>query len=79
MRLALITFDQDQIGRREAHQDLGKHWFLLLGQAEFDRDNYQCRRENTHQVFTMVGGVANGGPANCASDASRKFRAIWAS
>lgn len=28
------------------------------GQAEFDRDNYQCQRENQHQVVFAVGGMA---------------------
>lgn len=27
-------------------------------QAEFDRDNYQCRRENQHQVVVVVGSIA---------------------
>jgi hypothetical protein len=28
------------------------------GQAEFDRDNHQCQRENQHQVIFAAGGVA---------------------
>jgi len=31
------------------------------GQAEFDRDHYQCTRENTSQTFMMVGRVAGTG------------------
>jgi len=27
------------------------------GQLEFDRDSYQCRRENTHRATRVVGGV----------------------
>ena len=30
-------------------------------QADFDRDSYQCRRENTHQTFVMYRGTAIGG------------------
>ena len=28
------------------------------GQAEFDRDNYKCQRENQHQVVFAMGGMA---------------------
>jgi hypothetical protein len=27
-------------------------------QADFDQDDYECRRENQHQVVVAVGGIA---------------------
>jgi hypothetical protein len=31
------------------------------GQAEFDRDQYQCQRENSHEAIYINGYVASGG------------------
>lgn len=41
------------------------------GQAEFDRDSYECDRENTHQIGVLV----SGGPGVMSTEVDRNMAA----
>ena len=45
------------------------------GQAEYDKDRYECRRENSHPAATVAGAYGSAGMVVDESMASQCFRA----